>query len=241
MQSPCSTQLYTRGLMQTILDYYNKLAKDYDSNRFGNSYGRYVDRLERKILHEWLNEIPPDRVMDIGCGTGRLLDFAMTGMDPSQEMVKLAAVRYPDRRLISAGLPHIASQGDATYQAVICFHVLMHLDQITVEKSFQSIGKLVKVGGHLIFDIPSQTRRAMFQRDPGALSWHGSTAATMEDINQWMGSHWRIVKRRGILFFPIHRMPSFVRAGLCAFDSWIGRTRLARYSSYHVYCLERIS
>jgi SAM-dependent methyltransferase len=227
--------------MQTIIDYYDKLAKDYDSKRFGNSYGRYVDRMEREILHEWLNQIPPNKVLDVGCGTGRLLDFAMTGMDPSQEMIKFAAVKFPDRHLIPAGLPHIASLGDATFQAVICFHVLMHLDQNTVEKSIQSIGHLVKTGGHLIFDIPSQDRRAIFQRYPGALNWHGSTAATREDVNRWIGPHWRIVKRRGILFFPIHRLPSFARGGLCMLDEWIGKTRLARYSSYHVYCLERLS
>jgi SAM-dependent methyltransferase len=227
--------------MQTIIDYYDKLAKDYDSNRFENSYGRYVDRMEREILHTWLCEISPYKVLDVGCGTGRLLDFAMTGMDPSQEMLKLAAVKFPDRRLISVGLPHITALVDATFDAVICFHVLMHLDQITVEKSFQAIRQMVKVGGHLIFDIPSQDRRAMFQRNPGALSWHGSTAATKDNINKWIGPYWRIVERRGILFFPIHRLPSFVRAGLCALDGWIGRTLLARYSSYHVYCLERLS
>jgi SAM-dependent methyltransferase len=216
--------------MQTIIDYYDKLAKDYDSNRFGNSYGRYIDCMERKILQEWLGQIPPDKVLDLGCGTGRLLDFAMTGMDPSQEMIKLAADKFPDRCLIAAGLPHIASQGDTTFQTVFCF-----------EKSFQSIGQLVKMGGHLIFDIPSQDRRAIFQRNPGALNWHGSTAATREEISLWIGPHWRIVERRGILFFPIHRLPSFIRGGLCRFDEWIGKTRLARYSSYHVYCLERLS
>jgi SAM-dependent methyltransferase len=226
--------------MQSIHDYYNKLAKDYDSNRFGNSYGRYVDRLERKILHEWLGHVSPNKVLDIGCGTGRLLDFAMTGMDPSQEMIKLAAVKFPDRHLISDGLPQLASLGDAALEAVICFHVLMHLDQITVEKSFQTIAQLVKVGGYLMFDIPSQDRRAMFQRNPGALSWHGSTTATRDHIVKWMGPHWRLVERRGILFFPIHRLPSFVRSGLCALDGWIGRTPLARFSSYHVYCLERL-
>lgn len=235
------TQLYKCDPMQSILDYYDKLAKDYDSNRFGNSYGRYVDRLERKILREMLSHVPSDKVLDIGCGTGRLLDFAMTGMDPSQEMIKLAALKFPDRRLITAGLPHIASQGDATFQAVYCFHVLMHLDQITVEKSFQAIGKLVEVGGQFIFDIPAHDRRVIFPRSPGALSWHGSTTATRADIKRWMGPHWQIVERRGILFFPIHRLPTFLRKGLNVLDGWISSTTLSRYSSYHIYRLERIS
>ena len=70
--------------MHLIRDYYDSLAKDYDRDRFGNSYGRYVDAMERKILCGWLGATPPGEVIDIACGTGRFLDFAMTGVDISQ-------------------------------------------------------------------------------------------------------------------------------------------------------------
>lgn len=227
--------------MQSVRDYYDKLAKDYDNNRFGNSYGRYIDGSERIILREWLDQITPDKVLDIGVGTGRLLDFAMTGLDPSPEMLKVAAAKFPDRRLILADLPHLGSKVDARFQAVICFHVLMHLNENVVAQSFEGIRHLVPIGGQLIFDVPSQDRRAVHQRSPGAESWHGSTAATRADIMRWMGPHWRLIGRHGILFFPIHRLPSFMRTWFCAVDGWIGRTPLARYSSYHIYRLERYS
>jgi hypothetical protein len=34
--------------MDRIVDYYDGLAKSYDSDRFGNSYGRFIDRQERQ-------------------------------------------------------------------------------------------------------------------------------------------------------------------------------------------------
>ncbi|MCW4470491.1 hypothetical protein OGH69_16080 [Flavobacterium sp. MFBS3-15] len=36
--------------MNPILDYYNALAGNYDTNRFGNSYGQFIDRQERQVL-----------------------------------------------------------------------------------------------------------------------------------------------------------------------------------------------
>jgi hypothetical protein len=35
--------------MQPIHDYYEALAPTYDDDRFGNSYGRYVDGMERGV------------------------------------------------------------------------------------------------------------------------------------------------------------------------------------------------
>jgi hypothetical protein len=36
-----------------ILNYYNHLAKTYDENRFGNSYGKYIDEQERAFLNSF--------------------------------------------------------------------------------------------------------------------------------------------------------------------------------------------
>ncbi|MES3020417.1 MAG: class I SAM-dependent methyltransferase [Pseudomonadota bacterium] len=224
--------------MQQIHDYYDKLAKDYDRDRFDNSYGRYIDQMERQILRQWLGGTVPADVLDIGCGTGRLLDFAMSGVDASRAMLEVAASKFPDRQLRLAQLPDL---GPALprYDAAICFHVFMHLDPASIAQSLASIAGAVRPGGHLIVDIPSQHRRAMNRRRPSQSGWHGDTAATHADIARWAGPAWRIVGRRGILFFPIHRLPSIARPLLRGFDRMIGGTWLARYSSYHVYRLER--
>jgi hypothetical protein len=37
---------------EKIIEYYNQLASEYDENRFGNSYGQFIDFQERRILNK---------------------------------------------------------------------------------------------------------------------------------------------------------------------------------------------
>ena len=68
---------------QAVRAYYDGIAARYDESRFGNSYGRYLDAQERPLLRRWLPAVPGARVLDLACGTGRLLEFASLGVDAS--------------------------------------------------------------------------------------------------------------------------------------------------------------
>lgn len=222
--------------MQPIHDYYQNLAPEYDRDRFGNSYGRYVDRMEREILREWRGGFDPRECVEIACGTGRLLDFAMTGVDFSEGMLEQARAKYPDRRLVVAdaartGLP------DGAFRLAYAFHLFMHLDRETCAAVLREAARIVRPGGSFIFDIPSAPRRALSGRP--AEGWHGSTSASPAEIAAWCGDAWLPVRRRGVLFVPIHRFPSGMRPLFRGFDSLIGRSPLARWSSYYVCELRR--
>lgn len=226
--------------MNPVQDYYDKLAHKYDIDRFENSYGRYIDGLERDILKTWLRDISPECVLDVGCGTGRFLNFAMTGVDISSEMLSVAAQKFPQHRLVQTRLPDLSSLRNCQYQSAFWFHVFMHCDPQLIAQSIQALAQVVQSGGTLILDIPSQHRRALnrFNSRPGG--WHGNTAASYANMKEWSGSDWKIIERRGILFVPIHRLPAFARPLFKRLDALIGRTPLARFSSYHVYRLKRL-
>ncbi|MCB9497485.1 MAG: class I SAM-dependent methyltransferase [Fibrobacteria bacterium] len=223
-----------------IESYYDDLAPRYDDDRFGNSYGAFVDAQERTILKHWLHGIAPSRVVDLGCGTGRLLDFAGTGIDVSEGMLAVAARKHPDRRLLRASLEELDPSLHGTYAVATCFHVLMHLDEPTLVRILERASSLVEPGGHLIVDIPSRHRRRWKRRSPSATGWHGNTDATAADLRRWGAGRWALAGRRGLLTFPIHRLPSRWRPLLGGLDAWLGRTPLGRWSSYHVYRLERL-
>ncbi|MES2945957.1 MAG: class I SAM-dependent methyltransferase [Pseudomonadota bacterium] len=225
--------------MDTIEDYYEQLAESYDEDRFGRSYGRYIDQMERAVLKSWLVKVSPSDVVDLGCGTGRLLDFALTGVDSSAAMLKVAGRKHPDRHLIQAGLPRLEFAAGQSFQAAICFHVFMHLQPEVIEQSLSALARVIRPGGMLIFDLPSRHRRNLNRRPPSKTGWHGDTAATRADVERWAGPQWRVVQRRGILFFPIHRLPDFARPWFKSLDDWIGRSPLRLYASYHLYQLER--
>ena len=40
-----------------VVQYYDQLAARYDRDRFGNSYGAYLDVQERRLLGRWLAPI----------------------------------------------------------------------------------------------------------------------------------------------------------------------------------------
>jgi SAM-dependent methyltransferase len=223
-----------------IASYYDRLAPEYDADRFGNSYGRFVDRQERDILGMWLRGIDPTRVVDLGCGTGRLLEFASTGIDASAEMLKVAAAKHPERRLVQAALEDLDPAMHGTYRAATCFHVFMHLDPATLAQALERIATLVEPGGHLLVDIPSRHRRAWNRRRPSDTGWHGNTDATASDMLRWAQGRWRLAGRRGLLALPVHRFPTVVRPALRHLDALLGSSPLGRWSSYHVYRLERL-
>ncbi len=79
------------------MQYYDALAETYDDHRFGNSYGAYVDAQERQVLKRWLPPANTASILDLACGTGRLLDLATHGLDASEAMVRIARSRHPDK------------------------------------------------------------------------------------------------------------------------------------------------
>ncbi|HEY0720500.1 MAG TPA: class I SAM-dependent methyltransferase [Gammaproteobacteria bacterium] len=223
--------------MRQVQDYYENLAQSYDQERFANSYGQYVDRMERRLLARWLQYRAPEDIVELGCGTGRFLNFAKTGVDSSAAMLTEASKKWPDRALshADAGNTGLAAQG---FDVALCFHVLMHLDLAVCQTIFDEAARIVKPGGSFIFDIPSGPRRKLSGRR--ASGWHGNTSASLAEIRAWAGASWRLKRWRGVLFVPIHYVPSNWRKRFALLDMLIGATPLARWSSYYVCELERL-
>jgi SAM-dependent methyltransferase len=107
----------------------------------------------------------PLRVIDVGCGTGDVLDgvgrhlVRVTGVDFVVEMVAAAARTHLDDRFVvgdAARLP----LGAASADAVVCLGVLEYLpDPAAV---LASIGQTLRPGGTLIVSFPN--RLSLFRR-----------------------------------------------------------------------------
>lgn len=223
--------------MKQVQDYYESLAQSYDQERFANTYGQYVDKMERRLLARWLQYRTPETVVELGCGTGRFLNFSMTGVDSSAAMLTEASNKWPDRALNHADAGNTGLEAER-FDAALCFHVLMHLDLAVCQAIFKEAARIVRPGGSFIFDIPSGPRRKLSGRH--STGWHGNTSASLAEIRSWAGASWRLKRWRGILFVPIHYVPSDWRNSLAPLDALIGFTPLARWSSYYVCEFERL-
>ena len=229
------TALRAAGADQ-LVQYYDQLANRYDEERFGNSYGHYLDAQERRLLGNWLAPFRGGAILDLACGTGRLLDFATHGLDASPAMVRLAQAKHPEKTIRCARAAE-AGEFQTVFDAIFCLHLLMHLPPAEIGALLRACFDHLRPGGVMIFDVPSALRRRLTGFRPAG--WHAGTALTLREITALSGPLWRLKATRGILCFPIHRLPPKLRPLLRPLDDVMGATPLKPLCSYLACCLER--
>ena len=87
--------------MNKIINYYDNLAESYDENRFENTYGKFIDKQERKLLDKLLTN-RSEIILDLACGSGRLLNYAEFGIDASSKMIEIAKQKHKNKSVYLA-------------------------------------------------------------------------------------------------------------------------------------------
>ena len=216
-----------QGEKNEVVEYYDRIAETYDSSRFGGSYGGFIDAQERKLLDNWL---PGDgKIVELACGTGRLTAYATEGVDASAEMLRQCAAKFPNKPLHCAPgdqLPY----ADSSVEAIYCFHLMMHLEKNYIAKVLEECHRVLKPGGVLIFDFPSAKRRKLARRNQDG--WHGNTAMVLNEVESLAPEGLKMTAERGILFLPIHVLPSSLRRVWLPLDNLLCRSWLKPWASY---------
>lgn len=219
------------GRGNQVVDYYDTIADQYDDNRFGNSYGHFIDYEERRILDRLINTAPGMLRLEMACGTGRLTNYATHALDASSEMMKHARRRHPHvifRQASATG----TGFDDNMFDTVYAFHLMMHLDTNVIGDIINEAWRILKPGGSLIFDIPSKRRRNLLRKKQS--SWHGATALTVRDVENMTAGRFTISATRGIMMLPVHKLPTVLRHPLRSIDYALANSCLKPYSSYLV-------
>jgi SAM-dependent methyltransferase len=201
---------------RNIIEYYDRLAPRYDVERFGHAYGRFLDAQERAIISRLLPRCS-GAVLELGCGTGRLTDFATVGSDASLASIGLAARRFPQKSFVGADALALSFR-ENSFDAAFSFHVFMHLEAEAIRTVFAEVARVLKPGGVFIADVASRLRRRILGR--GTSGWHGSTSLTQCEFGD-LGAPAGLKLRRtaGVALIPIHRIPSRYRSRLAGLDS----------------------
>jgi len=113
--------------------FFSELAGEWEA-----CHSRVDERAELARLAQFFSLKPGDRVLDAGCGTGRLLPFLRSAvglqgwiaeLDFSAEMLRIGRMKTPAE---SAGYVRADSERlpfrSAAFDAVICFALFPHLD-----------------------------------------------------------------------------------------------------------------
>jgi ubiquinone/menaquinone biosynthesis C-methylase UbiE len=113
--------------------YYDQRAPEYDDWWHGT--GRFATRdrpgwsAEVHQLTAVLGELAPVRVLDVACGTGfltRHLRGDVVGVDQSEQMVRVAAARMPNARVVQGDAVPLPFE-DAEFDRVVTGHFYGHL------------------------------------------------------------------------------------------------------------------
>lgn len=216
--------------------YYNELAAEYDRDRFDNSYGKYIDNQEKITLTRWLKHRQNRKAVDVGCGTGRFLEFSDYGVDISPKMIEVSRQKYPEKQLFVSSATNLPFE-NAFFDMATSFHVLMHLDKKMTAQILNEVHRTLENGGVFIFDIPSKHRRNLTNYK--AENWHGANDFTLNELQEMIKDKWEIKQYQGIAFFPIHRIPKKVRSYFIRLDNWLCGSFLKKYASYLMFQLEK--
>jgi SAM-dependent methyltransferase len=220
---------------RAMIQYYDRLAPSYDAERFGNSYGRFLDAQERATL-ACLLPMAAGSVVDLGCGTGRLTDFATHGCDASIASVALASRRHLKKTFVGAdavALPFPSESFDAAFS----FHVFMHLKPETIGQVFAEVGRVLKPGAIFIADVASGFRRRLHPR--GSAQWHGATSLTRREFQRLAApAGLKLQACAGIALLPIHRIPRRFRHALAGLDRRFAAVA-PDWASYVVGCFAK--
>lgn len=151
-------------------------------------------------------QLEGSRIMDIGCGIGRLTipmaqqypTSAVVGVDISERMLELARKAAPER-----GPLFIKNNGrrlpDIKTDAAYCMLLFQHLDAEGFENYIQEAARVLRTGGVFCFQFIAGTEQEPFSR-------HYSIA----QVDEWLGKTGFIIKRQVI--GPIHEQWTWITA-----------------------------
>ncbi len=129
------------------------------------------------FVNERVRPSPGDRILDIGCGTGDIVQLLgqveYIGYDPSAEYIESARERYGDLGEFFVGSVGAVDLEPESFDICIAKGVLHHLDDGAAVDLFREAARVLRPGGRLITMDPvltdDQPRIARFlaERDRG--------------------------------------------------------------------------
>lgn len=148
--------------VRTSAQGYDMYAKFYDKTT------GFLNSFEKGKLIEFCGDLKGKKVLDIGCGTGRVEDLIkaaeinaqITAADISDEMLKIAKHRHPDVEFVQADINAMPFK-DEEFDVVIAAFVIVHIKNL--HKAFKEIDRVLKPNGIFVLTNINQRKAPKLQ------------------------------------------------------------------------------
>jgi SAM-dependent methyltransferase len=141
---------YAEYLLENTKEDYNLIAEDF-------SRTRYSVWSELGLFSKYINE--KDKVLDLGCGNGRLLDLfkkkniIYTGVDNSEKLIEIAKKINPGANFFVADSLNLPFQ-DNYFDKIFCIAVLHHIPSVNLRRQFiKEAKRVLRPGGIFIITV----------------------------------------------------------------------------------------
>jgi len=151
----------SKRIIKNSIEGYNLYAPLYDSNL------AYLDSFERDELIKLIGSVRDKKVLDIGSGTGRIIQILkrkvdsenahFTAVDVSEEMLKVAKKKHPNIDTVHTDMTNLLLEDD-TFDIVIASFVIVHIPTKNLDKAFDEVARVLKPNGVFILTNINQRK-----------------------------------------------------------------------------------
>jgi len=218
--------LFRRKYMDKRSIYHQRwYAKEYDEDRFGEAFGRYLHDQEVETFLSMIDG-PRGRVLDVGTGTGKLSlplmlqSRRVISVDLSSEMLRITRSKAEKQGMILRSAicdVHNLCFRDNTFECAISSRVLMHLGDWK-----KGLSELCRVAQVVVVDFPplqgfsgldSLFKRFISRFSTGTQKYRAFYIRSI--IRELLRHNFLIVELKRHFFLPI------------AFHRWLNRPNLS--------------
>jgi 2-polyprenyl-3-methyl-5-hydroxy-6-metoxy-1,4-benzoquinol methylase len=140
-------------------------SNNYDESYFKRQYDFINSKdlqlpIDFKILMKFLYPKPEQKILDLGCGLGRLAyEISKTGChvvgtDKSKFAIDFATRKFGNSNIEFMCLDALKIDFKELFHGVSCYHLLEHLDKWDATQVLSKVCDALKVNGVLVIGIP---------------------------------------------------------------------------------------